>query len=207
MDFSLSLLEFCHSHLQIPNSYSFFFLSYQRVRGSTQTGDVPQHYRCHKCNKPGHWIKNCPLNVPGKDHHHFKTRPENKKMTGIPRSLRDNIGTESQETTQNQFIEEKIEIPEDLVCAICKGIFKDAVMTPCCGSSFCDECVRTALLESEDNECPAPDCREKGTSPGSLIPNRFLRNAVADFHAKSSNVLSREKSKFRALSILLFFNQ
>ena len=135
------------------------------------------------------------MNVPGKEHHHFKTRPESKKMTGIPRSLRDAIGAENQEPIQSPFVEEKIEIPEDLVCAICKGIFKDAVMTPCCGSSFCDECVRTALLESEDNECPAPDCREKGTSPGSLIPNRFLRNAVADFYAKTSNVMSRETQK------------
>lgn len=112
-------------------------------------------------------------------------------MTGIPRSLRDNIGAENQESVQSQFVEEKREIPEDLICAICKGIFKDAVMIPCCGNSFCDECVRTALLESEENECP--DCKEKGTSPGSLIPNRFLRSAVAAFHAESSNVLSREK--------------
>lgn len=52
-------------------------------------------------------------------------------------------------------------------------------MIPCCGSSFCDECVRTALLESEDNECP--DCHEKGSSPGSLIPNRFLRTSVNSF--------------------------
>lgn len=133
------------------------------------------------------------MNVPGKEHHHFKTRPESKKMTGIPRSLRDNIGSENQESVQNQFVEEKREIPEDLICAICKGIFKDAVMIPCCGSSFCDECVRTALLESEDNECP--DCKEKGTSPGSLIPNRFLRNAVVAFQAESSNVMSRDTQK------------
>jgi E3 ubiquitin-protein ligase RBBP6 len=175
---------------------AFFYISYQRLRGTTQTGDVPANYRCHKCNKPGHWIKNCPLNPPGKEHHHFKTRPESKKMTGIPRSLRDNLGTESQEPVQREFVEDKREIPEDLICAICKGIFKDAVMIPCCGSSFCDECVRTALLESEDSECP--DCKEKGTSPGSLIPNRFLRNAVSAFHAESSNLLTRDhqKSKF-----------
>jgi E3 ubiquitin-protein ligase RBBP6 len=112
-------------------------------------------------------------------------------MTGIPRSLRDNIGSENHEP---QFVEEKRrEVPEDLICAICKGIFKDAVMIPCCGSSFCDECVRTSLLESEDNECP--DCKEKGTSPGSLIPNRFLRNAVVAFQAESSNVLTRESVK------------
>ncbi|CRL04444.1 CLUMA_CG017529, isoform A [Clunio marinus] len=168
--------------------------NYQRVRGTNQTGEVPPNYRCHKCHKPGHWIKNCPLNPVGsKDHHHFKTRPESKKMTGIPRSLRDNIGAEQEPPPQNMFIEEKREIPEDLVCAICKGIFKDAVMIPCCGSSFCDECVRTALLESEDNECP--DCKEKGTSPGSLIPNRFLRNAVAAFYSETSNILSRESQK------------
>lgn len=39
--------------------------------------------------------------------------------------------------------------------------------------------VRTALLESEDNECP--DCKEKSCSPASLIPNRFLRNSVNTF--------------------------
>lgn len=77
------------------------------------------------------------------------------------------------------MIETKQEIPDDLICGICKNLFTDAAMIPCCGSSFCDECVRTALLESEDNECP--DCHEKGSSPGSLIPNRFLRNSVNMF--------------------------
>ena len=172
------------------------------MRGATQTGDVPANYRCHKCNKPGHWIKNCPLNPPGgKDYHHHKVRPESKKMTGIPRSLRDNLGVENQDPVQNQFVEEKREIPEDLICAICKSIFKDAVMIPCCGSSFCDDCVRTALLESEDNECP--DCKEKGTTPGSLIPNRFLRNAVSAFHAESSNVLGRDKQSKKTFIVQL----
>lgn len=35
------------------------------------------------------------------------------------------------------------------------------------------------MLESEDHECP--DCHEKDISPGTLIPNRFLRNSVANF--------------------------
>ncbi|XP_055856330.1 E3 ubiquitin-protein ligase RBBP6 isoform X2 [Episyrphus balteatus] len=75
--------------------------------------------------------------------------------------------------------EKQPEVPDELLCSICKDIFRDAVMIPCCGSSFCDDCVRTALLESEENECP--DCKEKGTSPGSLIPNRFLRSSVNTF--------------------------
>lgn len=35
------------------------------------------------------------------------------------------------------------------------------------------------MLESEEHECP--DCNEKDVSPETLIPNRFLRNAVMSF--------------------------
>lgn len=35
---------------------------------------------------------------------------------------------------------EKPEIPDDLLCNICKDLLTDAVMIPCCGNSFCDEC-------------------------------------------------------------------
>lgn len=30
--------------------------------------------------------------------------------------------------------------PEDLLCLLCKRVFVDAVITPCCNLSFCDEC-------------------------------------------------------------------
>ncbi|XP_059616019.1 E3 ubiquitin-protein ligase RBBP6 isoform X2 [Phlebotomus argentipes] len=147
--------------------------NYQKIRGSNQTGEVPMNYRCFKCHKPGHWIKNCPLIGSSE-------MTEVKRNTGIPRSF---IEQQQNELIQQPVIqppvEKKQEIPEDLICSICKDLFTDAVMIPCCGSSFCDECVRTALLESEDNECP--DCHEKGSSPGSLIPNRFLRNSVNSF--------------------------
>lgn len=64
--------------------------------------------------------------------------------------------------------------------------------------------VRTALLESEDNECP--DCSEKGSSPGSLIPNRFLRNSVNSFKNETGyNKPRPPKSKFRFNSMLFFF--
>lgn len=107
---------------------------------------------------------------------------EVKRTSGIPRSfIERDKDPENNPIIQPSQVppEEKQVIPEDLICSICKDLFTDAVMIPCCGSSFCDECVRTALLESEDNECP--DCKEKGSSPGSLIPNRFLRNSVNAF--------------------------
>lgn len=29
---------------------------------------------------------------------------------------------------------------EDLLCPLCKRVYVDAVITPCCNLSFCDEC-------------------------------------------------------------------
>lgn len=43
--------------------------------------------------------------------------------------------------------------------------------------------IRNALLESEENECP--DCHVKEISPETLIPNRYLRNAVNGFKDKT----------------------
>ncbi|XP_055916777.1 E3 ubiquitin-protein ligase RBBP6 isoform X2 [Eupeodes corollae] len=147
---------------------------YQKIRGPGQTGEVPPTYRCYKCHQNGHWIKNCPLP------HSSAKKSEIRRNTGIPKSFLHEKGAENEAITEEIVIPEKqAEVPDELLCSICKDIFRDAVMIPCCGSSFCDDCVRTALLESEENECP--DCKEKGTSPGSLIPNRFLRSSVNTF--------------------------
>lgn len=76
----------------------------------------------------------------------------------------------SQKATPAPVPAPKVEIPDDLICSICQDLLADAVMIPCCGNSFCDECIRSVLLESEDHECP--DCHEKDISPDTLIPNR-----------------------------------
>lgn len=41
--------------------FPYVFTSYQKIRGASQSGEVPVNYKCYRCNKPGHWIKNCPL--------------------------------------------------------------------------------------------------------------------------------------------------
>ncbi len=34
----------------------------------------------------------------------------------------------------------KIQYPDELLCLICKDLMTDAVVIPCCGNSYCDEC-------------------------------------------------------------------
>ena len=41
--------------------------------------------------------------------------------------------------------EEKVEIPEQLLCPLCSNLMTDSVLIPCCGESFCDECKLRSL--------------------------------------------------------------
>ena len=43
--------------------------------------------------------------------------------------------------------EEEAPPPNDLLCPICKQIYTDAVITPCCHNSFCDHCNETKIEE------------------------------------------------------------
>ncbi|XP_075581380.1 LOW QUALITY PROTEIN: E3 ubiquitin-protein ligase RBBP6-like [Pelecanus crispus] len=70
-------------------------------------------------------------------------------------------------------------IPDEVLCLICKDLMSNAAVIPCCGNSYCDECIRTALLESEEHTCPT--CHQTDVSPDSLIANNFLRQAVNNF--------------------------
>ncbi|XP_075346371.1 LOW QUALITY PROTEIN: E3 ubiquitin-protein ligase RBBP6-like [Mycteria americana] len=70
-------------------------------------------------------------------------------------------------------------VPEELLCLLCKDLMTDAVVIPCCGNSYCDECIRTALLDSEEHTCPT--CHQTDVSPDALIANKALRKAVDNF--------------------------
>lgn len=129
------------------------------ARGKGPMGPLPANYTCYRCGKPGHYIKNCPTN-----------NIDVKRSTGIPRSFMipasaDQKGamiTASGEyavpiidhdayrevkkdkppffSTDNEPEIPKIEPPDDLKCSLCHNLLQDAVLIPCCGNSFCDEC-------------------------------------------------------------------
>merc|ERR1712150_234597 len=64
-------------------------------------------------------------------------------------------------------------------CELCEDICTDAAIAPCCGTSFCDECLREELLESEDHQCPS--CKEINVSPDRIVANKSMRLAVENF--------------------------
>ena len=66
----------------------------------------------------------------------------------------------------------KLDVPDELVCPICKKLVKDAVIIQCCSESFCYECIQEYLCE---NEFICPLCKAEDVSPETLVPNKALR--------------------------------
>lgn len=52
-----------------------------------------------------------------------------------------------EEKRQPSQVEEKQPIPQELLCLLCKDLIKDAVLIPCCGNSYCDDCKRLEQTE------------------------------------------------------------
>ena len=83
------------------------------------------------------------------------------------------------------------DIPAELLCPICRDIMSDASLITCCGNSFCDDCIREKLLETEEHDCPS--CGESGQSPSeALVRNKYLRTSVQNFKNETGYHASRK---------------
>ncbi|CAL1280836.1 unnamed protein product, partial [Larinioides sclopetarius] len=184
------------------------------VKSRSMTGPLPPSYTCFRCGKQGHWIKNCPTNNPDVKRSTGIPRsfmvpvdgPEHKGALltssgdyAVP--LIDHQAYKEVKKEKPPFVpqdepvvEPEAEVPEELLCMVCKDLLQDAVLIPCCGNSFCDECVRQVLLESENHECPI--CHEINVSPNTLIPNRFLRTAVLNYKNETGYTTRIRKAAF-----------
>ncbi|NWQ92571.1 RBBP6 ligase, partial [Burhinus bistriatus] len=164
-------------------------------------GPIPPSYTCFCCGKPGHYIRNCPpkgdknfesvprlkksTGIPRsfmmevKDPNTRGVMLTNTGKYAIPAINAEAYAQGKKEKTP--FLAEEPSssfssdgsVPYQLLCLICKDIMMDAVLIPCCGNSYCDECIRTALLESEEHTCPT--CHQTDVSPDTLVANKFLR--------------------------------
>ena len=69
-------------------------------------------------------------------------------------------------------------VPPELLCPLCQSLFKEAIVTSCCGNSYCAECIEQRIIDPENRKCPGADCG-RDLSITSIIPNKTLRDAAA----------------------------
>ncbi|EPS37844.1 hypothetical protein H072_8396 [Dactylellina haptotyla CBS 200.50] len=85
-----------------------------------------------------------------------------------------------------------------LACPIDNKLFKDAVKTPCCGKTYCDDCIQNALVES-DLVCP--NCDTKDVLLDRLITDTETREKVKEYlDSKKSAAEEKDKEKEKSKS-------
>ncbi|KAK4994755.1 Protein mpe1, partial [Cryomyces antarcticus] len=84
-----------------------------------------------------------------------------------------------------------------LECSIDKRIFVDPMKTPCCGKTYCNDCIENALVNS-DLVCPG--CSTEGVLIDNLVPDEETNAKIKAYEeeqlaAKMEKEKEKEKSK------------
>ncbi|CCG82746.1 MPE1 [Taphrina deformans PYCC 5710] len=176
---------------------------------------LPQGYICYRCGQKGHYIQACPTN----GDESFENRKRIKRTTGIPRSQLQKVENPADEVEGNVMVNADGEsvmfvpdsaswetyqkntktstnedVPEDspLACGICKKLMKQPVSVPCCGRKYCEECIQSALLES-DFICPG--CGTKDILLDKLVPQPELEGEIQEYLAAKTSADDPETAK------------
>ena len=68
-----------------------------------------------------------------------------------------------------------------LECPIDKRMFVDPMKTPCCGKTYCHECIENALL---DNDLECPNCHTANVSLEALESDEEAKNKIKELSSK-----------------------
>jgi protein MPE1 len=80
-----------------------------------------------------------------------------------------------------------------LECPIDKRMFVDPVKTPCCGKTYCNDCIENALVNS-DLVCP--NCSTEGVLIDDLVPDEETIKRIREFEEeKAKERKEKEASK------------
>ncbi|KAJ1347547.1 hypothetical protein KIN20_002627 [Parelaphostrongylus tenuis] len=215
------------AHIKDVSTAKYHSSNFQKKTTNIMSGPPPPTYTCNRCYQPGHWYKKLPngnhdrcADAPFGRHNYVSAWLATKRTTGIP-------SQELMETTpedplamlhpsgklvvpimhwkarqHTKKVTEEVPTiervpPQELTCPICSHLLKDAVLTTCCGHSFCADCISNKLMESPDRQCPGKNCDQKQLSVDSLVPNKTVRQAALAWSTGASGSGSHEHEPVR----------
>ena len=78
-----------------------------------------------------------------------------------------------------------------LECTIDQRLFVDPMKTPCCGRTYCHDCIENALLE---NDLVCPGCETENVSLEALKPDDEMKEKIKAYQEEKSNEKQRSRS-------------
>uniref|UniRef100_A0AC35TPY5 E3 ubiquitin-protein ligase RBBP6 n=1 Tax=Rhabditophanes sp. KR3021 TaxID=114890 RepID=A0AC35TPY5_9BILA len=190
------------THMKHTSTVAYHSSNYQRKTFNQSGTPPPSSYVCNRCLQPGHWYKTCPMmntkrttGIPSeelmtstKDDPHAMLHPSGKYVVPIMHWRARNQRIAESNTIPQVDLDKKAEerskmneLPFELTCPLCNSIFKDAVLTMCCGSSFCADCLTKKIFDSKDVKCPGTGCQQKKMTSNSFCSNKKLREKVGHY--------------------------
>ncbi|KAL7005028.1 Protein mpe1 [Cystobasidiomycetes sp. EMM_F5] len=186
---------------------------------------VPPGYVCYRCGQPGHWIQDCPTNDkpdwenkprikrttgipksflqtvegPSKDGENqpgMMITADGSFVIARP----DAASWEKHRAVVANLTENDIQnmapTDPDLTCPLCNRLLRDAVKTPCCSTSYCEECIHNYLSE---NDFVCPQCESKIKSLKNLVRDED-RRARAKQYLEDTLKASKDAANRKASS-------
>jgi len=142
---------------------------------------LPPSYVCYRCGQKGHWIQDCPTNndreFDNRPRIKRTTGIPRSMLKAVTNPNSGELGQGVMVTPEGGYVVAQPDLaswqkqvsrvkaltaadvrdrtPTDtsLACPIDNKLFRDAVKTPCCGTTYCEDCIQTHLLE-RDFICP-----------------------------------------------------
>mmetsp|Transcript_38151 Transcript_38151/g.105117 ORF Transcript_38151/g.105117 Transcript_38151/m.105117 type:complete len:561 (-) Transcript_38151:162-1844(-) len=87
------------------------------------------------------------------------------------------VGDTVQEKVTTAFSEGARRVEESLKCPLCHQLFRQAVLAPCCGATFCSDCVVDRLAHSSIEQSCCPGCGREVLAH-QLVANEDIRKQV-----------------------------
>jgi len=104
------------------------------------------------------------------------------------------VGDTVQEKVVTAFTAGATRVEESLKCPLCHQIFRQAILAPCCGATFCSDCVVDRIAHSSVDDSRCPGCGRE-VYAHQLVANEDIRKQVEQVsRATKANALATQKA-------------
>mmetsp|Transcript_72949 Transcript_72949/g.189439 ORF Transcript_72949/g.189439 Transcript_72949/m.189439 type:complete len:539 (+) Transcript_72949:204-1820(+) len=110
------------------------------------------------------------------------------------------VGDTVQEKLTTAFTDGAKKVEESLKCPLCHQMFRQAILAPCCGATFCSDCIIDRLAHSAvDNSC-CPGCGREVLAH-QLVANEDIRRQVDQITRTSKAMAIASQKQEEALAL------